>query len=205
MLKLTEYIAREQSDNLAEIGTLTLAFEQRQKSRLRTALDDGREAGFILPRGTVLRGGDCLRADDGTVVRVMAAAEAVSTAFHRDAQTLARACYHLGNRHVALQIDHSWVRYRHDHVLDAMLESLGLRVYFEHAAFEPENGAYAHTHATHGGAATHGHHTAQTPDAIEVGTSEIDTSAIDTSEIDTGEAADRHDHHDHAHDHPHAH
>lgn len=151
MLKLTEYIAREHSDELREVTTLTLAFEQRQKSRLRTRLDDGREAGLFLPRGTVLRGGDCLRGEDGSVVRVVAAPEAVSTAFHRDAQVLARACYHLGNRHVALQIDHSWVRYLHDHVLDAMVESLGLRVFFENAPFEPEAGAYAGEGHHHGG------------------------------------------------------
>jgi urease accessory protein len=90
--------------------TLTLPFEVRQKSRLRATLDDGREAGLILERGTLLRGGDLLRAEDGTVVEVRAAPESVSTAFARDAELLTRAAYHLGNRHIAVQIGDNWLR-----------------------------------------------------------------------------------------------
>ncbi len=199
MLKLTEYIAREHSDDLHESTSLTLAFEQRQKSRLRTRLDDGREAGLFLPRGSVLRGGDCLRGEDGTVVRVVAAPEAVSTAFHRDAQVLARACYHLGNRHVALQIDHSWVRYLHDHVLDAMVESLGLRVFFENAPFEPETGAYAgeghhhgaHDHGAGGHVHAHARHHAHHHEGMEPG-------------HDEGHPETEHGH-AHAHGHHHSH
>jgi urease accessory protein len=133
--------------------TLTLPFDARQKSRLRATLDDGREAGLMLTRGTLLRGGDLLRAADGTVVEVRAAPESVSTAFARDAELLTRAAYHLGNRHIAVQIGDTWLRYLHDHVLDHMLEQLGLRVSFEQAPFEPEAGAYdgqghgAHAHA----------------------------------------------------------
>ena len=62
---------------------------------------------------------------------------------------MARACYHLGNRHVALQIGEGWVRYQHDHVFDAMVTGLGLNVIVEQAPFEPEAGAYSQGHAHH--------------------------------------------------------
>lgn len=126
--------------------TLTLSFERRQKSRLRVRLDNGEEAALMLPRGIVLRHGDLLLADNGWVVAVQAEKEDVSTAFAKDTVALARACYHLGNRHVALQIGENWVRYLHDHVLDAMVQDLGLKVMFEQAPFEPEAGAYSHGH-----------------------------------------------------------
>ena len=131
-------------------ATLTLPFEQRQKSRLRTRLDNGEEVGLFLPRGTVLRHGDRLRAADGRVVEVRAAPETVSTARTDDPLRLARAAYHLGNRHVALQLGPGWLRYLHDHVLDGMVRELGLEVIYEQAPFEPEAGAY-------GGGHHHGH------------------------------------------------
>ncbi len=96
----------------------------------------------MLPRGHVLRGGDCLRASDGRIIEIHAAAEAVSTARSDDAQLLARAAYHLGNRHMPLQVGAGWLRYRHDHVLDEMVKGLGLAVQTEQAPFEPESGAY---------------------------------------------------------------
>jgi urease accessory protein len=132
-------------------GYLTLPFELRQKSRLRASLDNGTEIGLFLPRGTVLRHGDYLRASTGELIEVRAAAESVSTATGDDALLLLRAAYHLGNRHVPLQIDTHQLRYRHDHVLDAMLRQLGLLVSSEQAPFEPEVGAYGgghhHSHA----------------------------------------------------------
>ena len=135
-------------------ASLTLPFELRQKSRLRAQLDDGRDVGLFLERGTVLRDGDLLRADDGLVVAVRAAPEEVSTARSGDAHLFARACYHLGNRHVPLQIGAHWLRYTHDHVLDDMLRQIGLTVTFERAPFEPEAGAYA----GHGHSPERGHH-----------------------------------------------
>ncbi len=135
----------ERADEIAPAqATLTLPFELRQKSRLRAQLDDGTEVALLLPRGMVLRHGDRLRAVNGLVIEVRAAAEAVSTAFTKDTTLLARACYHLGNRHVPLQIGDTWLRYVHDHVLDGMVAQLGLRVFPERAPFEPEAGAYAH-------------------------------------------------------------
>ncbi len=149
--------------------TLTLPFEQRQKSRLKAVLDNGTDVALLLPRGTVLRHGDRLRAVNGLVIEVRAAAEPVSTAFTKDTTLLARACYHLGNRHVPLQIGDTWLRYVHDHVLDRLVTQLGLRVFPEQAAFEPEAGAYAHAepefrrhdadhdHDHHHRALAHGH------------------------------------------------
>src|SRR5512138_3590252 len=90
---------------------LVLPFDRRQKARQRGRLTGGLEVGIQLPRGTVLRGGDLLRAGDGTLVEIVAAAEPVSTVFSRDARRLARAAYHLGNRHVPLQVGPTWVRY----------------------------------------------------------------------------------------------
>jgi urease accessory protein len=130
---------------------LVLPFEQRTRSRLRTRISTGEEAALLLERGTVLRGGDKLVAADGRVVEVVAAPEAVSTVTAGDAAGLARASYHLGNRHVALQIGPGWLRYLHDHVLDDMVRGLGFGVVAETAPFEPEAGAYggAHQHQSH--------------------------------------------------------
>lgn len=159
MLRLIERL----DEPVEASATVTLPFGARQKSRLRIKLDDGRDAGLILARGTVLRHGDRLLAEDNTVVLVQAAPEAVSTAFSDDPMLLARACYHLGNRHVPLQIGVTWVRYLHDHVLDTMVEQLGLRVCAEQVPFEPEAGAYGghgasdHTHDRHDHSHGHAH------------------------------------------------
>lgn len=130
-------------------ATLTLPFELRQKSRQRARLDDGREIALLLPRGTVLRQDDVLRAVGGLLIKVHAAPEEVSTAFTNNTLLLARAAYHLGNRHLALQIGHTWLRYLHDHVLDEILRAMGLSVFNERAPFEPEGGAYEETRAHH--------------------------------------------------------
>ena len=130
---------------------LTLPLDQRVRSRLRVTLDDGSPAGLLLARGGILRHGDCIASEDGLVAVVHAAPETVSTAHCDDTVQLARASYHLGNRHVPLEIGPGFVRYRHDHVLDDMVRGLGLEVTVEQAPFEPEWGAYG---AGHG----HGHH-----------------------------------------------
>jgi len=134
------------------IATLraVLPFERRQKARQRTRTTAGEDVGLQLPRGTILRGGDLLRAADGTLLEILAAHEAVSTVFSRNTRQLARVAYHLGNRHVALQIGPGWVRYLADHVLDAMVAQLGLNVLHDDEPFEPEAGAYgshSHSHA----------------------------------------------------------
>ena len=142
MLRLTHKI-----DPTASVrATLTLSFEQRLKSRLRVTLDDGSEAGLFLARGTTVRDGEYIASEDGIAVLVKAAPETVSTVRCNDPQLLARAAYHLGNRHVPLQIGNGLLRYQHDHVLDEMLRGLGLDVQIEQAPFEPEPGAYGSHH-----------------------------------------------------------
>ncbi len=123
-------------------ATVSLPVAQRSRSRLKVKLDDGRDAGFFLPRGRLLRDGDLLGGDDGVIVRVIAATEKVSTVLSQDPTALAKAAYHLGNRHVPLQVARGWLRYQHDHVLDAMLAQMGLEVRVEKQPFEPEAGAY---------------------------------------------------------------
>ncbi len=142
-------IVERLSETLPAEMTLTLPFEQRQKSRLRTRLDNGMDVGLILPRGTVLRHGDLLRTMTGLVVEVQAALESVSTARTDDPLLLARAAYHLGNRHVPLQVGPGWLRYLHDHVLDRLVRELGLAVISEQALFEPEAGAQGDSNAHH--------------------------------------------------------
>jgi len=156
MIELTSIIPFDQQDDCqAAETTVSLKMGQRVRSRQRVMLDDGREAGLFLPRGQLLRNNDLLSNDDGLIVKVIAAAETVSTARSDDLTLLARAAYHLGNRHVPLQVENGWLRYLHDHVLDAMVEQLGLTVQVEPAAFEPEAGAYqqmggdAHHHVHH--------------------------------------------------------
>ena len=138
--------------------TLTLDFDQRVKSRQRVALDNGRIAGLFLPRGTVLQHGQKIQAETGQLVQIVAAVETVSSVYVSDALMIARSCYHLGNRHVPLQITRDFIRYQHDHVLDDMLRGMGLEVTVEKAAFEPEAGAYGeHKPAAHEHPHSHQH------------------------------------------------
>lgn len=152
MLHLTRKIASADCTNADDIHSLTLNFDQRSKSRLRARLDDQTEVAIVLDRGMQLLPGDLLEAASGEIVRVRAANEPVSVVHSDDPLLLARACYHLGNRHVALQISATELRYLHDHVLDEMLALLGLQVTFKQTRFEPESGAYgahAHIHGQH--------------------------------------------------------
>jgi len=134
---------------------LELPYERRQISRQRVTLASGIEIGLFLPRGTVLHNGDRLALDNGRIVEVSAAAEALSRARADDALLLARGAYHLGNRHVWVEIGGDSLFYLEDHVLDQMLVALGLTVQHLQRPFEPEGGAYAHGgHAAH----QHSHH-----------------------------------------------
>ena len=127
-------------------GRLVLPFERRRKVRQRVVLESGEAVALMLPRGSSLRDGDLLASDEGRVVAVEAGPESVSTVRADDARALARAAYHLGNRHVAVQLGDGWLRYLADHVLDDMLRGLGLTPTAEQAPFEPESGAYGHVH-----------------------------------------------------------
>ena len=158
VLKIHERLEHTDAENQA---TLTLPFELRQKSRLKATLDNGIEVGLMLQRGGLLRGGDLLRAEDGLIIKIIAAAESVSKVIHNDPLMLMRASYHLGNRHVPLQITEDYLCYTHDHVLDDMVKGLGLQVECVMAPFEPEGGAYGgghkHGHDDHEEAHSHTH------------------------------------------------
>jgi urease accessory protein len=136
-------------------GELVLPFEQRQKSRLRTRLSSGEEVGVFLDRGTILRGGDCLQGDDGRVIRVVAAAERLMVVRAASSQALARAAYHLGNRHTPVEVSENGLTFAADHVLAEMLRGMGLQVEELIAPFEPEAGAYAAGHHAHSADAKH--------------------------------------------------
>lgn len=127
---------------------LILDFEARSKSRQRVQLEQGEVVALMLPRGTLLRGGDWLRDSQGRTIEVMAAPEALSCA-SGNPLLLLRAAYHLGNRHIPLQIAPGWLRYQQDSVLDQMVVGLGLTLEQQQLPFEPEAGAYqgGHHHA----------------------------------------------------------
>lgn len=128
---------------------LVLPFDLRQRSRLRTKAENGEDVGLFLQRGAQLRDGDRLLAEDGRVIEVVAAPEAVYRIVCAEGQ-LARMAYHLGNRHVPVQIGAGWLRIARDHVLKEMLEQLGASVSEETAPFQPESGAYAGHGHEHG-------------------------------------------------------
>jgi urease accessory protein len=128
-------------------ATVHLTFEARSKSRLLLTLEDGERAALVVERGRVLHGGDRVVTQDGREVEIIAAEEALLEARSDDPLLIARAAYHLGNRHVALQVMPGRLRLLNDHVLGELLEKLGLQVTAVTAAFEPEGGASGRHHA----------------------------------------------------------
>lgn len=130
---------------------VVLTFQERQKSRYRTKTTCGKELGWFIERGIVLLDGDYLKSATGEVVRVIAAPEMVSQVESDDQLLLTRGAYHLGNRHVPLQVGDGFLRYQHDHVLDEMVKGLGMFVKCDQLPFQPENGAYhgKHNHDSH--------------------------------------------------------
>ena len=124
-----------------------LDFTSRSKSRLLLRLDDGETAALIVERGRLLRGGECVALADGRLVQIIAADEALLEARSPDRLLVVRAAYHLGNRHVAVQLLDHGLRFLEDHVLGEMVRGLGLSVTALIGPFEPEGGAYGHGHA----------------------------------------------------------
>jgi urease accessory protein len=177
---------------LKRAATVELDWDVRQKSRFDATDSTGRTLGVFLPRGTAVRGGDVLVAQDGSLVRVIAAPQAVLKITHCPQHgtpyDLIRAAYHLGNRHVPIELKPDHLKIEPDHVLADMLRAMHMTVVTVQEAFEPEGGAYSsqgHAHAAHAHAGhTHGTHSHD-------------------------HAHGTHDHgHDHTHcdhDHPHAH
>lgn len=144
--------------------SISLSFDDRKRGRLKIITDNGNDAGIQIERGQVLRHGTVLTNDANDYLLIMASNEKVSTAYVENKTLFARGCYHLGNRHVPLQIGEGFLRFQEDYVLDDMLHGLGIHVKHEEAPFEPENGAYApgegHSH-NHGHSHDHdtdGHH-----------------------------------------------
>ena len=154
-------ITLNQKLNTNELGdkkitdTIALPFDERKKGRLRATTTSGAEVGIFVERGEVLRDGSLLASESGEVYQIIAAPEEVTSAHAHDARLFARACYHLGNRHVPLQIGADWLRYQRDYVLDDMLVQLGLHIHHESAPFEPESGAYGE-HGGHRHSHVHG-------------------------------------------------
>jgi urease accessory protein len=176
MLQVSKIIAQGHGlakSLVAKLPTLELDWDSRQKSRLAATDSTGRDLGVFLPRGTVLRGGDVLVGEDGTLIRVIAAPQPVLRitycAQHGGPFDLTRAAYHLGNRHVPIELKHDHLKIEPDHVLADLLRAMHLDVVQVNEAFEPEGGAYtagAHSHAhahddhvdEHAHDHAHGHH-----------------------------------------------
>ena len=166
MLTVNKLLPRSQglaTALLKRATTIELDWDERQKSRLDTTDSGGRALGIFLPRGSVLRGGDALVAEDGSIIRVLAAPQPVlvvrACAEHGSAFDLLRAAYHLGNRHVPLELQADRLLLEPDHVLADLLRAMHLIVSEEQSAFEPESGAYAAATGglAHGAGQDHGH------------------------------------------------
>jgi urease accessory protein len=135
-------------------STIELDWDTRQKSRFDGIDSLGHQLGVFLPRGTLVRGGDVLIAEDGSMVKVIAAAQTVlrvtACTSHGSPFDLTRAAYHLGNRHVPIELKPDHLKIEPDHVLADMLRAMHLIVNVVSEAFEPEGGAYSaagHAHA----------------------------------------------------------
>ncbi|RUP25586.1 MAG: urease accessory protein UreE [Curvibacter sp.] len=147
---------------LKRAHTLELDWDVRQKSRFDATDSGGRHLGVFLPRGTTVRGGDVLVAEDGSLVRVIAAPQPVlritPCSSHGSPFDLVRAAYHLGNRHVPIELKPDHLKIEPDHVLADMLRSMHLIVNAVDESFEPESGAYGdHGGHHHGHGHDHGH------------------------------------------------
>jgi urease accessory protein len=172
MLEVSKLIA--QGAGLAPVllkraASVELDWDVRQKSRFDATDSAGRHLGVFLPRGTLVRGGDVLVAADGSLVRVIAAPQPVlritPCPHHGSPFDLVRAAYHLGNRHVQIELKSDHLKIEPDHVLADMLRAMHLIVNAAEEGFEPEGGAYAagghgHSHAhshAHSHSHSHGH------------------------------------------------
>ena len=183
MIQITAKLKIRRSAYKVDVkGRLELPFEMRQKSRFKAKLASGEEAGVTLPRGEILRGGDLLTASDGRVIEVVSRPEELLHVECDTAAALTTVAYHLGNRHVPVEVGEGYLRIAEDHVLERMLEALGAKVSRKTAPFEPEAGAYGGVGHEHGAAKIHDHHG-------------------DDHGHDHGHGHD----HDHNHDHDHGH
>jgi len=209
-LRLTTFA--DTPDLAAASDTLCLPFDLRTKSRWMVTLASGREALLVLPRGRAMRGGDQLVAADGTRVNVVAADESLAHVTVANAHELLRVAYHLGNRHVAVEIGNGYLRLAADAVLENMVRGLGAQVERVMAPFEPEGGAYAGTHAGHEHAAhahsghDHGDHSGCNHPDHQHGHAHGHAHAnANGPGHDHGDHSQCNHGHDHGHDHGHEH
>lgn len=165
MLQVSKLLPRGQglaAPLLKRAATVELDWDVRQKSRFGATDSQGRALAIFLPRGTVVRGGDVLVAEDGSLIRVIAAPQPVlyitACAEHGTPFDLTRAAYHLGNRHVPIELQPDHLKIEPDHVLADMLRAMHLTVIETSAAFEPEGGAYGQGGHSHGHGHSHDHH-----------------------------------------------
>jgi urease accessory protein len=164
MLTINKRIAQGQglaAALLKRAASIELDWDLRQKSRFEASDSAGRQLGIFLPRGTVLRGGDVLVAEDGSLIKVIATPQTVlritPCSRHGSSFDLIRAAYHLGNRHVPIELKPDHLKIAPDHVLADMLRAMHLPVAEVNEAFEPESGAYASGGHGHGHNHDHSH------------------------------------------------
>jgi urease accessory protein len=182
MIQITAKLKIRRSAYKVDVkGRLELPFEARQKSRFKAKLVSGEEVGVVLPRGEILRGGDLVTASDGRVMEIISQPEKLLHVECATPAALAKVAYHLGNRHVPVEVGEGYLHIAEDHVLERMVEGLGAKVTRMTAPFEPEAGAYGGVGHEHGAAKIHDHH-------------------HDAHGHDHDDHED-HDHHGHDHDH----
>lgn len=197
---------------LQRAATVELDWDVRQKSRFAATDSQGRELAIFLPRGQAVRGGDVLVAEDGSLIRAIAAPQRVlkitACATHGTDFDLVRAAYHLGNRHVPIELQPDHLKIEPDHVLADMLRSLHMTVVAADLPFEPEGGAYgghvthdghSHHHHSHGAGHAHGHEHAHSHDHAPAQPAGGCGHAQPKAQCATGAGCGHCDHHDHAH------
>jgi urease accessory protein len=128
------------------VGSLTLDFDARHRRRIRLTADQGEDIILDLPKAVAMADGDGLQLDDGRWLKVQAAAELIVEVRHKDPNQLVRLAWHLGNRHLPTDIQEQAIRIRPDHVIEDLLRGFGADLVKLQAPFQPEGGAYGHSH-----------------------------------------------------------
>ena len=138
-------------------GSVTLDFDGRHRRRIRLTTDQGEDVLLDLPKAVAMADGDALELEDGRLLKVVAAAEAVVEVRHKEPNQLMRLAWHLGNRHLPTEIRDQVLRIRPDHVIEEMLHRFGAELVMANTPFQPEGGAYSGDghHHDHGHS---GHH-----------------------------------------------
>ena len=131
------------------VGTLTLDFDGRHRRRMRLTADHGEDVLLDLPKTVAMADGDGLQLDDGSWLKIHAAAELIVEVRHKDGHHLMRLAWHLGNRHLPTEIRHDALRIRPDHVIEEMLRGFGAELSTIQVPFQPEGGAYGSSHSHH--------------------------------------------------------